>query len=1234
MTGAAGAEVGSGHVSIFPVMTGFRSLVSKEIQASGKEGGSIFSRAFQGVGSKAGSSLGKDMKSAFNGTAGDLASPALKKMQSEVASAARTMSAARLKQQDAAGKVRVAEAQLAAAIAKNGAESVQAVAASERLASAKRKEQSTSDALTTANKRLADAKKAVADVKQATIEAPKTGVFTSAVERIKSTLSGLNSVRLNGASSTVNSFGGTMEKASSRIKASTVAIGSLIASGVRSVVNYGRSAIEAYNTASAATAKFQQIASNNKWSQEQINGLLSLNKNLGKTGVISAGTLKAAQAQLGTFALSAGSIKTLTPALSDLIANQKGYNASSEDGVTLANLLGKVMTGSASALKKYGVTLSDNQAKLIKNGTESQRAATAAQVLEQNFGGVNKALAATPYGKYVVMQHQLAAIKTTIGSGFIDAIGSLGDMGVNVVDKVNGKLDSFFKWLPKAVGGSVALMKTGKVSDAFKEAFNVPDSVSKSIESSIEHIKSSVKGLIGFVKTGSFSDEFNKGFKGVDTKTVNDLKKSLSGVRDQILGTTKTINPLTGKMGGSVSTMGLVTRGIQTVTTSLNILKPVLSVLSNMAKVFSELPGPVQGALGTTVLFGSKLGGLITPIGMVVKASSTLTKGIGSVGSAISGMVSGRLSKASSISSIAESLESAGSSASTAAPKIGNAAASVEKLDTKAAGAVKKTGGLSSALGGISPASVAFGAAGIGISLVLAGIADDAEKSGDTIEDFTAAVKEGGSATESFFKGLQTGSEGKLGLWDKFNSGQGVFTDGTLAKAAKNAGISFDTVQQAISGSSSAMQALNDKTGNLWNQMSSSGSAAKIVRDEVNGLRDAYKNTIDQMIEYSKTQDSITAGFGSASAKFSELSTTLKANGDNLQNNSQLSQQSSQYMQSAASSALEAAKAQVVYGKANGDTAGSVQEAKNQIQSMRDQLVGTLTQYGMSEDAANKYADALGLIPGNVNTDAFLQTDVASSDLTAYLDRLQATPEQKQTVMNALTAQADGNVDNLHLKISDLPTWVNSVLTADNTDAQKKTAEATTSLRHFDGSKANASLNADNSDVKNKASEASGSIRSVPEEHKTNFFAEQAGSGWTNIKNFFGSFGSTMKSYWGLSHGGEVHRANGGIVQRLASGGPSGFVSGPGTSTSDSIMTWLSDGEYVIRAAAARKIGLQNLNRANATGKLSGGTVISSQPVVNQNISITNKGVVNPYVNGNIMGRTVASSARASLMGV
>jgi hypothetical protein len=42
-----------------------------------------------------------------------------------------------------------------------------------------------------------------------------------------------------------------------------------------------------------------------------------------------------------------------------------------------------------------------------------------------------------------------------------------------------------------------------------------------------------------------------------------------------------------------------------------------------------------------------------------------------------------------------------------------------------------------------------------------------------------------------------------------------------------------------------------------------------------------------------------------------------------------------------------------------------------------------------------------------------------------------------------------------------------------------------------------------------------------------------------------------------------------------------GFVTGPGTSTSDSIPARLSHGEYVLSAASVRKIGLEELNRIN-----------------------------------------------------
>ena len=55
-----------------------------------------------------------------------------------------------------------------------------------------------------------------------------------------------------------------------------------------------------------------------------------------------------------------------------------------------------------------------------------------------------------------------------------------------------------------------------------------------------------------------------------------------------------------------------------------------------------------------------------------------------------------------------------------------------------------------------------------------------------------------------------------------------------------------------------------------------------------------------------------------------------------------------------------------------------------------------------------------------------------------------------------------------------------------------------------------------------------------------------------------------------------------------ATGGP---IFGPGTATSDSIPAWLSNGEYVIRAAAVDKYGLGLMHQINAMRFADGGFV-------------------------------------------
>lgn len=84
--------------------------------------------------------------------------------------------------------------------------------------------------------------------------------------------------------------------------------------------------------------------------------------------------------------------------------------------------------------------------------------------------------------------------------------------------------------------------------------------------------------------------------------------------------------------------------------------------------------------------------------------------------------------------------------------------------------------------------------------------------------------------------------------------------------------------------------------------------------------------------------------------------------------------------------------------------------------------------------------------------------------------------------------------------------------------------------------------------------------------------------------------------------------AGGEPPEGFASGG---HIKGPGTSTSDSILARLSDGEYVVKAAAVRKYGLQTLhamNNMNMPKFASGGLVgsVTNMPAQQKNIGTLN----------------------------
>ncbi|MEG0012242.1 MAG: hypothetical protein RR706_08790, partial [Muribaculaceae bacterium] len=134
-------------------------------------------------------------------------------------------------------------------------------------------------------------------------------------------------------------------------------------------------------------------------SDDQIDAVKRLASEQQKVGVIGDEVQLAGGQQLSTFLTKTESIQTLLPAMNNLLAQQKGLNATDQDAVGIGNLIGKVMQGQTTALKRVGVTFSDAEEKVLKYGNEQQRAAMLAQVIKNNVGEMNQELAKTDLGK-------------------------------------------------------------------------------------------------------------------------------------------------------------------------------------------------------------------------------------------------------------------------------------------------------------------------------------------------------------------------------------------------------------------------------------------------------------------------------------------------------------------------------------------------------------------------------------------------------------------------------------------------------------------------------------------------------------------------------------------------------------------------------------------------------------------------------------------------------------------
>lgn len=242
----------------------------------------------------------------------------------------------------------------------------------------------------------------------------------------------------------------------------------LMGVAIYKIGNFIRGSQEAWNVQMQGEIKLATVMRQRvKATDGEIDSIKRLASAQQAIGVIGDEVQLSGAQQLATFITRKESLDSLLPAMNNLLAQQKGLNATEQDAVNIGNLMGKVLQGQTSALTRVGITFTAAEEKILKYGNEQQRAAMLAQVINNNVGQMNQALANTPEGK--LKQHA-------------NTMGDLQERIGQLYTQVKASLLPVFKWMGNTLEGTIAWFERNRetvltvvnvIAKAFQFAFSI-----------------------------------------------------------------------------------------------------------------------------------------------------------------------------------------------------------------------------------------------------------------------------------------------------------------------------------------------------------------------------------------------------------------------------------------------------------------------------------------------------------------------------------------------------------------------------------------------------------------------------------------------------------------------------------------------------------------------------------------------------------------------------------------
>lgn len=309
------------------------------------------------------------------------------------------------------------------------------------------------------------------------------------------------------------------------------------------------------------------------------------------------------------------------------------------------------------------------------------------------------------------------------------------------------------------------------------------------------------------------------------------------------------------------------------------------------------------------------------------------------------------------------------------------------------------------------------------------GIKSNAKEAADTFNDFKSETTKQWDDPSLLF-----GKDGGGAVTEWLVKVSGGYT--SAADAAKRLGINTSTLTDAVSGNEAGYKKLvkqleaqskeTYKASDQYGMMVEKQTDAAIAADTLlQALKKQHKEglekSVKEQMKYLRSLEQISDSSSALSDKLSSLATTVKANGQAFKENGELADannaayvRTDKAMKDVAATALLSAHQLLSYGEKNGQVEEYTQKAANSIYEAREAIVQQAQAAGMSEEAAERYADSLGLIPSDVGTTITAHSEIAQDAVDKLVQGISGlTDGEKEIVIRLREAGVVTTLDGV-----------------------------------------------------------------------------------------------------------------------------------------------------------------------------------------------------------------------------